>query len=278
MKIGVIGQGFVGGAYSDALEKQGCELVRYSLEAQYKGNKEKIKDCDTVFIAVPTPTIEREFVTTVIEEAIVLTKPGAVVVVKSTVIPGTTRKLAKSFPDRIIMHAPEFLRERFAKQEVENPDRQIIGITNPTHAEYAHKVIHLLPKAKFELICTAEEAELIKYSHNVHGYVQIVLANLFYDYALKIGASWSPIQSAVMADPWMAGGFWNPMHQDGRGAAGSCFIKDYEAFRQSFMKDVEDELGGEMLTSILRKNLELLTQTNKGLTQITGVYGDRPKI
>jgi len=54
--IGFIGQGWIGKNYADDFEKRGYETVRYSLEKPYVDNKEKIKDCDLVFIAVPTPT------------------------------------------------------------------------------------------------------------------------------------------------------------------------------------------------------------------------------
>ncbi len=51
MKLGFIGQGFVGKTYADYFEKRGFEVVRYAKEAPYEKNKEKIKDCDIVFIA-----------------------------------------------------------------------------------------------------------------------------------------------------------------------------------------------------------------------------------
>jgi len=54
-KIGFIGQGWIGKNYADDFEKRGYEIVRYALESPYIDNKEKIKECDIVFIAVPTP-------------------------------------------------------------------------------------------------------------------------------------------------------------------------------------------------------------------------------
>lgn len=53
--IGFVGQGWIGKNYADDFEERGFSVIRYSLEEPYVANKERIKDCDMVFIAVPTP-------------------------------------------------------------------------------------------------------------------------------------------------------------------------------------------------------------------------------
>ena len=58
--IGFIGQGFIGKNYANDFEKRGFNIVRYDIE-KYKNNKNKIKSCDIVFIAVPTPTTPKGF-------------------------------------------------------------------------------------------------------------------------------------------------------------------------------------------------------------------------
>ena len=54
--IGFIGQGWIGKNYANDFEARGYATVRYALEEPYKANEDKIKDCDIVFIAVPTPS------------------------------------------------------------------------------------------------------------------------------------------------------------------------------------------------------------------------------
>ena len=56
MKIGFIGQGFIGKNYANDFENRGFEVVRYALENGYHVNKNGISDCDITFVAVPTPT------------------------------------------------------------------------------------------------------------------------------------------------------------------------------------------------------------------------------
>ena len=46
---------------ADDFEARGYDIVRYALEEPYKANKDKIKECQIVFIAVPTPTTEEGF-------------------------------------------------------------------------------------------------------------------------------------------------------------------------------------------------------------------------
>ena len=71
-KIGFIGQGWIGKNYADNFEQRGFEVARYGLEAEYNGNKEKIKNCDIVFIAVPTPTTPEGFDCGILKQVIKL--------------------------------------------------------------------------------------------------------------------------------------------------------------------------------------------------------------
>ena len=75
-RIGFIGQGWIGKNYADDFERRGYHTVRYALEPQYVGNKEKIKDCDIVFIAVPTPTTPAGFDSSIVEGALSLVGAG----------------------------------------------------------------------------------------------------------------------------------------------------------------------------------------------------------
>jgi UDP-glucose 6-dehydrogenase len=155
--VGFIGQGFVGKAYADDFESRGFKIVRYSLEEPYRNNKEKIKDCDVVFIAVPTPTTEKGFDDSIIRGAVKLVKSGKVAIIKSTILPGTTASIQKENPDIFVFHSPEFLTEVNARFDAANPTRNIIGIPARSKASEtkAKEVMAILPKAPFELITGA---------------------------------------------------------------------------------------------------------------------------
>src|ERR1700733_13548909 len=126
-RIGFIGQGWIGRAYADNFEERGYDVVRYSLEKPWVKNKDKIKECDIVFIAVWTPTTPEGFDPSIIESVLPLVGAGKVVVIKSTVLPGTTNALQKKFPDLVIFYSPEFLSVATAAQDAQHPFSNIIG-------------------------------------------------------------------------------------------------------------------------------------------------------
>src|SRR5437868_5759053 len=122
LKIGFIGQGFVGKNMATDFAERGFEVVRYSLEPEYVGNRDLIKECDTVFMAVPTPTTPTGFDDSILRDEVKLVGKDKIVVIKSTILPGTTESLQKENPDIFILHSPEFLREVTAKEDTKNPE------------------------------------------------------------------------------------------------------------------------------------------------------------
>jgi UDP-glucose 6-dehydrogenase len=176
-KIGFIGQGFIGKNYADDFERRGFSVVRYALEQPFVQNKDRIKECDIVFIAVPTPTTPEGYDDSIVRSAVALARDGATVVIKSTLLPGTTESIQKSFPKKYVMHSPEFLRVTQAARDAAFPDRNIIGITSKKHQTAAEEFIELLPTAPYKLICSAREAEYIKYAGNTFLYMKVMFAN-----------------------------------------------------------------------------------------------------
>ena len=274
--IGFIGQGYVGKNYADDFEQRGFSTVRYALEEPYRANKDKIAECDIVFIAVPTPTTSEGFDDSIVREAIALTGAGKTVIVKSTIVPGTAKSFQTQYPDRIIFYSPEFLSEATAAQDAAHPFSNILGsaIDDAAHRAAAEAVHALLPHAPFSLTCDSTEAELIKYAHNGSGYVEVVFFNLMYELAQKAGAAWAPIEQAMQADPYIANRYAKPLHKTGRGAGGHCFIKDFAALRALYEKQVGDFAGTAALVAFEHKNIALLKESGKDLDLLRGVYGD----
>jgi UDPglucose 6-dehydrogenase len=281
MLVGCIGQGFIGKNYADHLEESGHAVVRYSVEPEYVGNKERIRTCDIVLVAVPTPTTPDGFDDSILRAVIPLTKDDATVIIKSTIVPGTTEALQSSFPTRYIMHAPEFLREHTAKEDVRHPVRNIIGIPLDTHAfrERAERAMTLFAHSDYQAIVSAREAEIIKYAANCLLYTKTVFVNLLYDLAQSQHASWDALRDALKADPRIGSSHLDPVHKSGpvattvgRGAGGHCFIKDFEAFRRMYAV-LNDEKGSRVLDALVTKNNELLRTSGKDLDLLEGVYG-----
>ena len=277
MKIGCIGQGFVGKNTADNFEQRGYEVVRYSIEKEYIDNKDKIAGCDVVFIAVPTPSTPDGFDGSIVESVLELIADGAVAVIKSTILPGTTKKLQDKYPNKIILFSPEFLCEKTAAYDVANPMMNVIGLSYDTagHRKAAEEVMKTLPQSKHNFIVTAEAAELFKYAHNLNGYFRVILSNLLYEVGKKTGVDWADVKTMMDHDIMMSPYYNNPVHKGGRGAGGHCFIKDMAAFRHLYEKEItNDKNGVAVLCALEEKNKELLKQSQKDLDLLKGVYGE----
>lgn len=274
MKIGWIGQGWIGKNYADVFEKRGQTVIRYAQEEPYAQNRELIKECDIVFIAVPTPTTASGFSATIVDEVLSLVGVGKTAVIKSTILPGTTEGLQASHPDVFVMHSPEFLTEATAAHDAEHPDRNIVGIPvdNEDFRRRAEAVISVLPPAPYSRICSAKEAELTKYGGNCWFYTKVIFINMLYDLAASLGCDYEAVKEMMKADSRVGSTHLDPIHKTGRGAGGHCFIKDYAAFRELYEKMLDDQLGSAVLRANEAKNISLLKDSGKDLDLLSGVY------
>ncbi len=280
--IGFIGQGFIGKNMADDFESRGYKIVRYD-NSKYVDNKEKIKDCDFVFIAVPTPSTPTGFDDSILREVISLVGEGRVAIIKSTIKVGTTEKFQKLYPNKYILHSPEFLTEKNAALDSKFPPRNIVGYSAKAK-EKAKLVLELLPKAEYELIVESGEAELIKYMGNNFLYLKVIFANLVYNLCLRKGLDYNIIAEAVGHDARIGHSHLQIKHQSGlsrkagRGAGGNCFIKDMAAFIEMFEEEgvgnKEDKLVLDVLHSIAKLNQRLLLDSKKDVELLESVYGD----
>ncbi|PIR82463.1 hypothetical protein COU20_02395 [Candidatus Kaiserbacteria bacterium CG10_big_fil_rev_8_21_14_0_10_59_10] len=285
--VGFIGQGYIGKNYADDFERRGYAVVRYALEEPYNGNKAKVAECDVVIIAVPTPTTSGQFDLSVVESVLQLVGEGKIAVIKSTVLPGTTAELQNRHNTVTILYSPEFLSERTAAEDAAHPFSNIIGMPEESerHRAAAELVHSVLPKAQYSLTCTSTEAELIKYTHNGSGYIQIVFFNMMYDLARSLGCDWNTIEEAIRNDPLVCNRYAKPVHasghpgaKQGRGAGGHCFIKDMAALSELYARRLSDDARGQsFLRAMECKNVDLLTKSGKDLDLLKGVYGENPE-
>ncbi len=285
MKIGFVGQGWIGRNYADDFENRGYDVVRYSLEAQYIGNREAIATCAIVFVAVPTPTTEKGFDDSFVRDALAHVGQGSIAVIKSTILPGTTEKMQALYPDIVVLHSPEFLVEKTAAYDAAHPNRNIIGIPVETdeYRQKAELVLDVLPDAPYERIMRARDAEIVKYAGNCFLFTKVIYMNLLYDLVQATGGEWQDVRSALIHDPRIGMSHTEPVHKSrdgvpaGRGAGGHCFIKDFEAFRRMYDEAVGNEWGSQVLKAEAEENIHLLATSGKDLDLLAGVYGDVTK-
>jgi nucleotide sugar dehydrogenase len=276
-KIGFIGQGFIGKNLADNFKDRGfSNIVRYGLEPEYVGNKEKIKECEIIFVAVPTPTTPGGFQIDILKEAISITREGQIIVIKSTVPPDYVRSVWEEFRDRYVLLCPEFLDEATARKDTDHPDHNIIGIPfcSSEWIDKAKLVLEILPEAPYEEIMTYEEASLVKYGHNCFFLFKNMFFNLLFDLVKSYDGDPEIVRKAITQDRRISEVHTFANHKSGRGAGGHCLIKDFSAFRAMFLNKLEkDQKSLDVLSAIEKKNIEYLIKSKKDLDLLEGVYG-----
>lgn len=276
MRIGFIGQGWIGKHYADDFEARGYDVVRYALESAYVANKERIAECDITFVAVPTPTVKGVFKIDYVRDALKNIGAGKIAVIKSTILPGTTDMLQGEYPDIFLFHSPEFLVEKTAAYDAAHPNRSIIGmpIDTPEYREKAEEVLKVLAPAPYARIMSARDAEFVKYAGNCFLFTKVMFMNILFDLVEARKGDFGAIRDALIHDPRIGESHTEPLHDGGRGAGGDCFIKDFEAFRAMYAREVGDERGMGILKAEAEKNIELLARSGKSTKLLEEVYGD----
>ena len=236
-KIGVIAhRGMVGKTTYDWFKAQkDYEVFGYSLNerTQYK----ETLDADLIFVCVPTPFDwkKKTFNGKIVEDTLANIPDGKVVVIKSTVPIGTTNRLQKKYPHLKLLFNPEFLSEATCKEDFTNPDRQFVGYTPESYKE-AVKVLNTLPESAFDAYMPAKEAELLKYINNIHGTIEIMESNHYYEVCKKEGLDYERVLKAALASKWVGvpmGRHYRVIkHKGKRGFGGKCFPKDINAWIQ----------------------------------------------
>jgi UDPglucose 6-dehydrogenase len=231
MKIGIIGLGMVGTAVQHGLKIVGHEVKGYDIKYPETSIKD-VLDSSLCFICVPTPSKDDGHCDTSIVEKVVKglsdNKYKGLIVIKSTVKPGTTDKLAKQYSDLKFAFCPEFLREKAAYTDfVENHDLCAIGAYDEASFELVKQAHGELPQNFYRL--TPLEAELIKYFSNVFNALKIIFANEFYEVCEALGADYSNIKNAIVKRKTVLNVYLD-CNQNYRGFGGNCLPKDTAAF------------------------------------------------
>ncbi len=230
-KLGVCGVGMVGGALRSYFEKKGVKPLLYD-ENKNLGSLEKVNQADIIFICVPTPfNKEKGFDLSFIEKACQNIKGEKIIVIKSTILPGTTEKLQEKYFHHKFLFSPEFLTEATAKQDMECPDRQILGYTKESR-DIAENVLQILPPASFKKIIPAMEAEMVKYFSNTWFSTKVVFANQIYKLCKKLDIDYEIVRECAAADKMVGPSHLDVYHKGYFGYGGKCIPKDIRALIQ----------------------------------------------
>jgi len=247
-KVGIVGNGYVGGAIAHGFSPAStgnCEIKVYDIMPERSLNtlSETVNESDYVFVSVPTPmnkdgSISLKYVNEALQEIEKINnKWDNIIILKSTVTPGTTKKLQETFSSLNIVFNPEFLTEKSARLDFINQVRIILG----GDTLYTSKVANLFnDRFKYCHIIETDykTAEMIKYFSNIFFIVKVSLANEMKLICDVIEADWNTVLEGVVADGRIGDSHLNVPGPDGKlGFGGSCFPKDINAF-MSFAESI----------------------------------------
>ena len=233
MKIGIIGQGFVGNAIYQKF-KNYFDILTYDLdESKCNSTFFDIANCNVVFICLPTPMKKNgECDTSIIKNTIKeLSDYISVdtIVIKSTITPGTTQRLNSLYPNMNIVFNPEFLTERNAVKDYENQNRIILGGPRPATTELKQIFSKVFPKSHI-IKTDSTHAEMVKYLTNTFLSVKVSFANEIYQICNKLNIDYDKVVEYATHDERLGTSHWNvPGHDGDLGFGGHCFPKDLSA-------------------------------------------------
>ncbi len=241
INIGIIGKGFVGSAVANGFSSNtGFEskIRIYDKDPSRCLNSldDTINKSDFIFLSLPTPSkkdgsISLKLLDDSLESINQINRSSTnILLLRSTVVPGTSKKFQDKYQNLRIVFNPEFLTERSAFFDFINQSRIILG----GKSEETNKVA-MLYKERFgkhvPIIQTNyESAELIKYMNNCFFATKVSFMNEMKLISDKVGANWDETVEGFILDGRIGHSHLNVPGHDGKlGFGGSCFPKDVQA-------------------------------------------------
>lgn len=237
MKIGIIGQGFVGSAIKSGLENY-YEILTYDLDTSKSNSThyQVVSKSDIIFVCLPTPMrssgkcdtriLEKEIKQISDESKEQKTSP--VLVIKSTIPPGTTERLGKT-THLDVCFSPEFLTEANSFHDFRNQTRIIIGGPRPATGVVKQMFRKAFPTVPIVKTGT-KTAEMVKYFTNCFLATKVTFANEMYDLCRASDIDYDKVCEYALYDTRIGKTHLAVPGPDGdRGFGGHCFPKDLAA-------------------------------------------------
>jgi GDP-mannose 6-dehydrogenase len=247
-----------------------------------------IQQSDASIICVGTPStsqdgINLEYVKRVCEqigEALADREPGHVVILRSTVLPGTMKNIVrptlelksgkKEGEHFFIAFNPEFMREGSAIKDYRNPGKIVAGASSP-QAEATLRTLYARVEAPF-ILTSPEVGEMLKYVNNIWHALKITFANEIGEICKKVSVDSHTVMDIFMQDKHL--NISTAYLKPGFAFGGSCLPKDLKALMH-FARHNDVEVP--VLSKIMTSNISLIERTFHRILQTgakkIGMYG-----
>jgi len=256
-KIGIVGYGFVGQAVEHIFRGKGNSLLIFDKFKAKDTLEDLIKNSEYIFICLPTPNKGKRIDLSIIDQTLAkIAKQkesrGKIVIIKSTVIPGTTKKYAKKYKNLSFVFCPEFLREATFLKDALKQDRIVIGNDSKVTLKKVQALFRKrFPRTKI-FLTDPTAAEMVKYMANTFLATKVIFANEIFELCHKLKVDYPSVAEMTGSDKRIGAGHLSVTND--RGFGGKCFPKDIVAFIGLF-----DDLGADasILKTVWQKNLKI---------------------
>jgi len=233
--VGIIGYGYVGKSMA-RLFPDAKIYDKFQPEYNSSRHKEDVNKCDLAIVCVPTPMKKNFSCDTSIVEDVVNWLETPLILIKSTVPPGTTL-LLRTKMNKSVCFSPEYVGEGgyFIPEwlyphpvKVETHTFLIVGGDKKDTSEIVDIFQEKLGPTKKYIQTDSTTAELTKYMENIWGATKVTFSNEFYSIAEAFGVDYNELRELFLLDSRT-----EPMHTsvfpNKRGFAGKCYPKDLHA-------------------------------------------------
>jgi len=263
MKIGILGQGYVGLAIKVGFQPHYSDLNYFDKFHKKKSsvkNLEKLVHCsDIIFICLPTPMKKSgQCDTSIVRKEIVkindYSSNKKIVVIKSTVPPGTSLDIDNENDNIDVIFNPEFLTEKNFLEDFKKQNRIILG-GNKSPVDILEQVyLKVFPKTKI-IKTDSKTSEMIKYLTNAFLATKVSFANEMKIICDESGVDYDKVLKYALHDERLGKSHWAvPGHDNKFGFGGSCFPKDINALIYFAKKE---GVNPEVLKSVWETNLKV---------------------
>jgi len=241
MNIGIKGQGYVGTAIKIGF-KEHYNVETYDKFDLAKSTRSTIKDIvdrtDIIFVCVPTPMRKDGTCYTGIVEEVIReineTADGQIIVIKSTIPPGTTDRINQEYTRSTVIFNPEFLTEANFLEDFKNQSRIILGGDRKGTNKLRQVYSKVFPHATI-VKTGSKTAEMVKYFINCFLATKVSFANEMYSVCEQVGIDYDKVVEYATYDERLGKSHWAvPGPDEDFGFGGHCLPKDLSAIINEF--------------------------------------------
>tara|TARA_B100000609_G_C17218887_1_gene438524 strand:- start:3244 stop:4092 length:849 start_codon:yes stop_codon:yes gene_type:complete len=263
MVVGIIGMGYVGSALKEGFKKY-HKIETFDIQSSLstcKTEEDLVSKADIIFLCLPTPMKKSGVCDISIVEGaiskldkIIDIKSEKIIVIKSTIPPGTTENFNAKYNNLEIVFNPEFLTEANFIEDFRNQNRIILGGPRPATTKVKQFYIKIFPKVT--IVKTGSTyAEMVKYFSNTFLATKVSFANEMKMICEKLEIDYDKVVEYAIYDNRLGKSHWAVPGPDGKlGFGGSCFPKDINAL---INKSKELGIETEVLNSVWQTNLKV---------------------